>query len=300
MKWRYRLYSLLQMIWLFVAAGAFFVVDAGIADPYVPSSLLPSSRGTTAIAAVGLAFAGIVGFGRLRLRAWRSIGRQAGLSTDGSTIGPLGLLSSRSIEGSLFELFPEPDLTGAVDGRDVRVHTHTVSKGGGGDTGGTSQSYTLVEAKLDQSVEGGLMLGRGDAGSSEELTDVVPGRLETMAVGDGVVAVGADSEADARNLISGAAREALLAVDESESVVVGDPTDALVSAIPDEMEAVVGLIPGGGLESKLRDHPPFDPETVAINAKGQTLDPATLERKIRAVTAVADSVERAEAATPRV
>ena len=298
MRWRFTFYSLMQGGWLFLVAAGFVVVDIGLGDPFVPPALAQAARIDRGLATLGLAVVGVVGFGLLRRRAWRTIGRRAGLSTDPSTIGPLGLVSAKSIEGSLFELFPEPDLRGTVDGRDVRVHTYTVSTGGGED-GGNSESYTLVEASLAAPIEQGLMLGAGDPDSTEQLTDIVPAELETEALGDGLVVVGGpDAPARAQELLSGAARQALLDCQESGGVTVGDPTDAIVEAIPDEIGAFVGFVPGAELENSLRDHPPFDPETVAINAKGRTADPERLQDHVRAVAAVANSVEQATAATP--
>lgn len=286
MKWRYRLFAVMMVLWLPLMAAAFFAVDSGMAASYVPASLLPSSTETTAVGAAGLAVVGFVVFGRLRARTWRRIGREAGLQADGS-----GKLITRSGGHGLFTLMTTPDLAGTVDGRPVRVSTHKESTGSGEESG--SETHTIVEAELDGPPARSAILTLSDGAPIGDVAGFAPAELETTVDGN-VAVVGTGGESFVGEVLSDRARDRIQALGGSNEIVVGNPTDVFLDELSDEMGGLGGMVIGG-LRQKLEENSAFDSETVAISSSRRVLEPDELRRQAEAVAAVAAGVERAEA-----
>lgn len=278
---RVTLYGRLQALWFVLVVVGTVVVYAGLARPYVSPTVLPEGPATVGVV-FGGAIAGILVFGHLRRRAWLEMGRQMGFAP-----GSRSLVSSETSSSLPVSVFPLPDLEGSVDGRDVRVTTYKRHRGGG-DDGGSTESYTLVEAALCDPVETGLVVGRGSAPADDATADVVSGPVEFTAVDDEFGVVGEVSTDAAREILSGDARTALLDLDNLDGLTIGDPTDVFVGALPD---AAGAFLDASGLEAKLRDHPANDASTVSIKTEGVVSDPSRLQRQAAAVAAVAGRVD---------
>ncbi|MHB9286649.1 hypothetical protein ACKVMT_06370 [Halobacteriales archaeon Cl-PHB] len=287
MKWRYRLYATMMVLWIPLVVVGFALVETGQAAAYLPASLRQSSTETTALVAAGLALGGFLVFGWLRGRTWGRIAREAGLETDGS-----GSLITLSGGHGLFTLLTTPDLTGIVHGRPVRVSTHRVSTGSGEESG--SETHTIVATDLDGPPEESAILTTGPDGSVAGVTGFGPGEFDTTTIDDNFTVLGSGDEAAARELLSGRARDRLRALDTQEGVVVGNPTDVLLDSLADEMGSFGGMMVDG-LRTRLEEDSQFDPETVAISSEKRVLDPDELRAQAEAVAAVAEAVEQTTA-----
>lgn len=287
---RYRLYWGLQ--WL-LGVGATFAAAflfAGWGQAVFPDVELVGQPMLAGSLAAGVAVGSWYVFGRLRIRRWYAIGTQAGLTPDGSStvVSRVGTIVSGPRAVS-----PLPDLTGTVHGRTVRAKTYAVSEGSP-ETGSNSENFTVVEAELDGPTGMSAVLAPRAAGAATAL-DVLPGGLDMVTVDDEFSMVGDSSVAHAEEVLSARAREALLDLPAPVALYVGDPTDAVVSALPDEMGMVMSFA-AGALEERLREYPAFDADTVSTNNAGLLLDADELERQAEAVAAVAEAVERVDVA----
>ncbi len=263
-------YSLLMGVWFFLALGSGLAVVIGYAEPYVSLAEVPYGPPGVFGAMIAVIMLGGIVIGWLKKRSWRAAGRELGVEpTSGSLIGT-------------------PTLEGTIRGRTVRLSTYSVSTGGGG-RGSSSQTYTLVEAELAQPVERGFFLGP-DAGPTNSAETDVPDELRRKRIAGEYYATGEISKEAASRLLTNEVRDAFRAG--AGSVVVGDPTDAIMSLMPDGDDA--GLL-GGAVssltESAFRDQEGFEETTVAHTRKGLLLEPELLEPQIDAVVAVAEAYE---------
>jgi len=286
MELRYRLYSAGQILSLLVGVALAVAAYAGLVGAVAPGLVPTEQRTAVAGGVVALALAGWFVFGRLRVGRWAAIGEQAGLRPDE---GGFGSRVRTGIDVPI-SVDPVPDLVGTVRGRAVRATTYTVSTGASGDEGSTSKSYTVLQAELDDPTDSGIVLGPATDGPGSEMIDLLPGSVETVAVDDQFVAVGTDSEGAARDLLTPESRTALLALEEPTGVYVGDSTDIVMDALPEEMGAVMSLV-SGKIEERLRSHPANDAATVSIITQGLLLDPDRIERRLTAAAAVANAAQ---------
>lgn len=272
---KHSVYQLAILAWGLVTAAAVILVVSGNARPHVSPDVIPyggpGAFGLIAVVWLGGAFV----VGRLEASSWKQMGRRVGLA-------PVG----RS-------LFGKPDLAGTVDGRAVRAYTYSVKKGGG-DEGSSSVTYTVVEAELRAPESNGYVLAHGDA---ELVDDDVPEEIQRKDLGGAFFLIGDVSADDGRRLLTGRVQDALGGSSGPGAVVVGDPTDAVMSAFPDDV-GLLGSMVESGLRSKLEDRRSFAAGTAAHDGRGLILDPATLEARIAAVVATADAHEATSVEAP--
>lgn len=269
-----------------LAFGALVAVTGGFTEPYVSS---PSSTVTTV--GFGLAAAGLVG-GLLALRFveawhWEAVGREVGL-TPASTGLPRPELA-RDDDA----LIGKALLSGTVRGRAVRARVYTRSQDDGHDQGGRSATFTVVEADLEQRADEGVIVHSADGG----LTDIAEGAPDAH---DDWFAAFADDEAHAQALISGDAREALIAMEDFNHLFVGDARAVLHDAMPDVGDAVpdiggfsVGSMVQSGLESMVGGLAiDGDAQTVTHRMEDALLDAGEMERQVEAVVTAAETFEQ--------
>ncbi len=262
-----RFYDAAMFVWAVVVGGGSVAVAFGFTEPYLSASQLPGDPGQIFAGGVVAVILGAVVVQVLKVRSWRAAGREAGLSPG------FGLLRS-------------PDVTGTVGGRPVRAYTHSVRKGGSGESGGRSVTYTNVEAELDGPADVGVVVTPA-AGPSGSPLDVDLDEAQTAVSDDRLAAIGPEDAAEA--VISGRARQALLDLDEPGLVFVGDGADALVGALPDTGGSMMGSL----FETAIRKGVPGDASTVTTTDKGLEMDGDALRRRVEAVAAVADAFEGA-------
>jgi hypothetical protein len=289
---KYRVYSGLRVLSILVGFGGGVFLAAGFSEVVAPSLVTAGQRVPAGAAVFVAGMVAFVVFGRLRTRRWFAIGRAAGLTpTDGSSASGFDLRVGfgRSIFGG-----PHPNMVGEVNGRPVTVGTYTVKKSSGGEGGSSSKTYTIVDAELSAPTDVAAVLGVGEDASDLDTGEMLPGGLDAVSVDDRFVAVGNLDESQARRLLGGRAKNALLDIEDPSGLIVGDPTDAITSALPDDMGMAASFVVGK-LREKLQEHPAFDDTTVSRNNLGVLLDAGEMERQMAAVAAVADAVEGLDA-----
>lgn len=228
--------------WALVVFGGTVAVFSGRAAPVVTPETLPIGGPIGLFAfAGGLLVAGGVVIALLKRRAWRRAGRRANLEPEGG-----GLLGN-------------PALVGTANGRTVRARTIKRQTSGGGESGSSTSTFTVVEA-------------------------------ETV----GEFAVVSSSTELARDTLTARAKNELREPALLESVLVGNASDVLGEAVPDSDGFLTGPLTEG-IERKLRDEMAGDAGTVRVETKGTILDSEELARQIAAVAAVADGFESATA-----
>lgn len=256
------------------SVGALFLAYSGTAAPYVAPSQLPGTMGHAIAAAVGIAVGGLLVSRYLDRRAWKRTGRAAGLSPEGG-----GLLG-------------RPDLTGTVRGYPVRVHTYS-ARGGHNDT---SKTFTVVGTDLDDPVDWRAMVAHSSEEETADLGEIGGNRWIEV---DGEFGVwGPVSEAFARTLLTDEVRDALTALD--GGVAVGDVDQQVVGAmresIPDGADSMAAGIAQGMLEAATDVAGDGPAKRITVEDRGLLLDAAELERRVAAVTALREAVERTETA----
>lgn len=266
------LYHLANGVWFLAVAASLVLVVSGNARPYVSPDVIPYGALGAFGAAILLIVAGSYVIGRFEARDWTTMGRAVGLEPDG-----------RSLLG-------KPDLTGTVDGRAVSVSTYKVKRSSAGDEGSRSATYTLVEAALREQETDGYILGRGDAGS---LDDDIPHQVQRKDLEGECYVVGGVSADYGRTVLTGRVQDLLRESTAVDAVVVGNPVDAILSVLPDDV-GKLGSMVTSGFESKLEAKQSFDATTVSHNARGAVLDAETLQAQIDAVVVVAGAHEDAK------
>lgn len=289
MTTRHRLYAGAQIGWLILGIGAALAVFSGLAEQALPGLELSNQRGPLAAGAAVVAVAGWIVFGRLRIRTWHAVGREAGLQPDDSS----GLLSRATGRTGID---PLPDLAGTVDGRPVRVTTYSTSGGlGAGSSGGASRSFTVVKASLDEPTDESVVIAPSSDGADRGVAGMVPESVETAAVDDEFVVLGESAGERTGEVLPERARGALLDLGQG-GVTVGDPTDLILEEMMGGMAGELALLAGDGIEDALRSNPAFDASAVSVSTGGLLVDAETLERQAAAVATIADAVETRRAA----
>lgn len=268
-----------------LVGGTIVAAYTGVAEPFLTPSTIPGTPVQGFVAVGVAALVGIAGSAYLDRSAWKRTGRRAGLEPQAA-----GLVGNPP-EGNR-QLLPAPVLEGSAGGREVRARTYTVSTGSG--DSGSSTTYTVVETALSTPVEWTALFGHGPTVPGEGLSKL--GSMESTTV-DGEYTVAGEVPADVgREILDDRVREAL---DDLEGgVAVGDVQSATVDAMQESLEgaddSVAGTIAQGML--RLADDGEDGPSGwVRVRTEGLLLDSTELERRIEAVAAVAESVERHEA-----
>jgi hypothetical protein len=271
---RYHGYLLATVAWSVVAIGGTFLAYFGPGESYIDPALLPG-RGWRPVAAVPegpyvlgtavvLMGGGVLAIRFLRGLSWRWTGRRVGLSTAGVV---------------------NPDLAGSVDGRPVRVRRiarvkHTKSSGSG------KHPYTVVEAKLDESVDAGVMVDRteGDAGLLARLLGDGGGADELeLSAGGG----------DYGETLTRRARNALLGVTYFGRLSVGTAPDRRIDEMTAMRQSVAESVADRTFTPSVPGDVHDDPSWVTHETSGVMLEPRELRRQVEAVAAVAAAFDGA-------
>lgn len=258
--------------WAVAAAVGVVAAYGGHAEPYVSASQLPSGGVYMVGIIVASWLVGGVVIDRLRTFHWKAVGRAADLTPDG--IGLVG----------------EPDLTGTVEGRQVRARTRTEKVRTGGEGSTEKVKYTVVEADLAGPADRGLVVGRDDGSGGP----AGAAGVQAVDVGDGVVAVGTD-EAFAREALDRRSRAAIRSMGTDEDLNVGDAAGMMQSTLDEAMGDSGGGLFANTFAGMAFDEMAGDASTVTIEEKGLLLHAGELESRVQAVAAVADAFEDATA-----
>lgn len=252
-------------------AGGLLLTATGIAEPYVSASQLPLTRPQLIMAAFGLVFVGIFAAKYVDKRAWKQTGAAVGLTPDEIT------------------LIARQDLTGTVAGRPVRAYTYST---GTGRSGGPSRTYTVVEAELTEPVEWTAMVGAEDDWGTAEVPDI--GSSEAVTV-DGFVVWGDVPEAVAADLLTQRARNTL--ANFRAPISIGDTEQAMVGDMRAELDDAqgVGATVAEGMLSLAGDGDSGPTTHVNYETRGVCLDADELQRRVDAVTTMAEAVDQTSA-----
>lgn len=269
-------YSVATFLVFGVAIGGFMLVFTGETEPYVSLAELPGGPLGGFAAMIGTVLGGVLLIRQLKTRAFVSMGRQVSLKPEGG-----GLLGGK------------PVLTGCVRGRPVRVETYTVSTGSGGEAGGgSSQTHTVVQTELPKPTDVALLIAPSDQESRPGGIEQVPGSPTEIAIGDGFVSIGTESEDFASDVFSPRVRAAFKQLDRPGALQIGDLTETYVDMIPDMVTSFADAITIDDIVSRFRTQPNFDDSRVSVVTKGLLLDPDELERQLAVVLATVDSFEK--------
>lgn len=274
------------VLWLVVLplGAGLFVTSIGIAEPYASPSDLPGTEFQGVIAGFGVVVVGLILSGLLDVLAWRRVGARAGLSPEGF----VQLYSNPP--GGNWTFFAKPDLTGTVRGRRVRARTYTT----GGGRHSSSTTYTVVETDLETPVEWTAMIAPAGATEMDQMAGMETGGEDWTTI-DGEFGVwGTLSDAEAQDVLTGNVRTALTTLD--DGVVVGDVgrtvLNQMAAAVPEGSDSTSATIVSGALNAVGADGEAEPSRQVNHRERSLLLDPDELQRRARAVAAVADAVER--------
>lgn len=267
-----------------LASAGIGLAYTGMAEPYVSQSQLPGNPGLALAAVVVLFIGGAVVSGLLDRWAWKRTGRQAGLS-------PAGFQLLKKPPNGNRELVGNPDLVGTVRGRPVTARTYNTGSNRQGSS--PRKTHTVVETELDAPVDWTATFVSGGEGAAAELPDF--GSTEAAVV-DGDVAVWGEVPQDvAEAVVSDEVRSAL--ADLGSNVSVGNMGSHLLGSMRETVAGESGV--AASLAQGMLDAGSVNEQEgntrVEHREVGLLLDGGELERRMEAVAAVAESVERVEA-----
>lgn len=249
---------------------------AGMIESIVSPDQLPGQPVVGVGAILGVVVIGLLSSAYLDRRAWTEMGSSAGLTAGGGT----------RFAGGPPEKSDKPTLTGTVGGRPVRARTYST----GGSRNESSKTYTVVEAELDTPVDWHASFGF--EGVEEVPDDPGIDAAKTRTV-DGVGVRGEISEDDARAVLTREVREAVSAVE--GEVAVGDVTENVIDDVLDELDDGGGGMArtfAKGMLNAGSDGNDGPSRMVQHRDRGLLTNEETLRRRIDAVTALADAVDR--------
>jgi hypothetical protein len=255
---------------------------AGAIPGIVSPAQLPGPPPTALALIVGVLVLAAVVSGIMDRQAWTRAGESLGLTAGGSRFhSQPGKSGGSSIVG-------EPTLSGTAAGRPVRAWTYSTNRGGEG----SSKTYTVVEAQLQQPVEWTATFGSDIEGAApDHEIEAVQGRR----VGDVGVRGGVPDEV-AEAVVTGQVAEVVAGLE--EPVTVGDVQSSAVSGMMDALDDAddsMGATFAKGMLSMADDGEDGLSRTVEVRTRGLVLDRDALRQRINAVTTVADAVDRASA-----
>jgi hypothetical protein len=295
------LYKVAAVAWIGLVIWAGLAVGDGAAEPWLTISDFPGGSYGALIAAIGVAFAGLLVLRfiqeRHEAKQWEAAGRQAGLSPvgDGSSDGAL-------------------ELTGSIDGRPVTVrYVYRREKQGNegrhqsvrsdGDTSTHRVTYTIVEAELSGAADGGVIAspasrGGGSGGGSGMLG--IDDTSETDSGAEGVFAVAEDGlflkgtpPAAVEAVSEGQSGRALRAIRDFQIAAVGDASGVAARLT----EEAGGSMFGVGMGDAILKDIPSDETMVYVETMASIRDGDELRRFAEGAVAVADAFEEATART---
>lgn len=249
--------------WAALAALSVFVLFSGQAPSIISQAQLPQNPFILFGAAIGAIIPGWLFISYLETRSWQMAGRRANLKPAVAA-----------------GLFGKPDLIDSINGRTVRARI--VKR-----NGSSSETFTVVEAELNSPAEEGVLISPVGGGRTRGTATQIEIDPEFADVTDDQLAAVASSEALARSVLSGRARNALIEMGPFELVFVGDAADAFSERSQDMSDSRLG----SWFMAKVADRIPGDAETVSIETKGVVYDGDRLRRQAEAVAAVADAFE---------
>lgn len=214
---------------------------------------------------------------RIESAAWESAGNRLGLTPEAGTGG----------------LLRQPDLTGTVDGRPVRVSQHTRQQTTHGNNT-TNQLYTHIEVTIDPPAQKGVVVWKNTdtamfgSDGQDEILDMVDTETASVVDDDQFVAVG-HSDLCTQAVVSGAPRQALLDAETMGSVWVGDPSGAF-GGVQSELS---GVPMGDSLADAYQSAMSHDPSKATNKGTKSLLYGDDLEREVTAIVTVADAFEAA-------
>lgn len=243
---------------------------------------LPGSPAVGPVAIIVLGIFGLLMSQYLDKRAWKQMGKQAGLHAGGQ--------SQFSSRPPMLARGEKPTLTGSVNGRPVRAWTYTTGKR----KGRSSKTFTVVEAELDTPVEWHASFGTPEAveGPADHPIDSV-----NMQSIDGVKIRGDISGELARDVLTPRVKDAVTSIE--GEVAVGNITANIMSDVQETLDGDDGGMLGslaGGMLDMAGDAGEGPSRTVEHRGGGLLTEVSELERRIEIVTAVADAVDGTAAA----
>lgn len=188
-------------------------------------------------------------------------------------------------------IFGNGTYTGVIRGRPVRARTKKRKTGQSTEGGSNKTTYTITEADLRGATDRGILISRDNSDSGR--VDVGESTVDQTVINGEFVVTGAESEQFARELLTQEAREAIRALEESNSLTIGDAGEAVISELPAPDSKIAGFLTGK-LTENLATKLGGSATTVAIETKGTLGDSAELNRRITAVAAVADAFEESQ------
>lgn len=278
---KHKLYQLAIVVWGVVVFAVMILTISGNAQPFLSPDALPIDGPLqfVGVAAV-LVVLGALVILRLETNAWKTAGKQAGLSPRGG-----GLRS-------------KPGLIGTIDGREVRAHiVKREPSDGGKESGSSKTAFTVVETTLAEPTDRGLIVSSANGANLGPKS--VPADLSGQVRTVGDVAVVGESDTFARDVITPKAETELAKLESDANVNAGEAGDVIIEAIKASDSNLAGSMIGL-MESKIKERMSAGPETVGTERKGVILDGDNLKARAQAVVAVADGFENAIAATDEV
>lgn len=271
---RYRVVTVvLSGVTVFVAVVS-ILAYAGRTEPYLSTPPLFVGEFSPIVVIVAVALGSYLVVRRLRSRYWQTAGRGAHLTPEDNG------------------LFGATEFAGTVGGRPVSVQLHQESSGS---SGGGGRTYTVVSAELSARADDGVIVSPiGDDGPAVHPFEVED---EADVMDDQLAAVGG-SETATEAVITGRARDALLAVEDLNQVFVGDESVAFATLERD------GTIKGEDLDIRRSITKKYDDDydywgegtgdasTVTHLSRDLVLDPDRLRGQVEAAVTVADTFEK--------
>lgn len=270
---KHNLYQLAIIAWGVMVFGVVIFTISGNARQFLTPDQLPIEgplTGTGFVVILWVLGAGVIS--QFEKRSWKKAGKQAGLSPNSR-----GGVRSK------------PDLTGTVDGREVRARTVTRKVGGGDESGSDRQTFTVVETDLSGPSDRGLIVIGGTPAIEADDVPVVDLAGQTTTVG-GVAVLGELNDI-ARDVLTPRAQEAIQRAD-TITIHAGETADIYSNAVQEATGGIAGTFTDL-MEDEFADRIPGDAGTVSTEKEGVVLDRTELERRAQAVAAVADGFEDA-------
>jgi len=264
------------MVWILLVAAAAITSYTGNARPYIEPSQLPG--GTSSPEAYIFGAILVVGFGGAALIAvssgdpWKEMAEQTNLTLDDSGVTGNGTYS------------------GAVDGRQVRARIDR-RKTGNSEGGSNYTSYTITEADLDSSFDEGIILRRETSPANRMDAEGTP--ISQTVIDGEFVLTGVESEQFAREILTQDVREAVRAVEDFETLTIGDASELVAETLPSMGDSMVGSLLQDKFEQAMTSDVGGSPRTAGIETTGVIGNASELNNRIAAVGAVANAFEDA-------
>jgi hypothetical protein len=249
----------------------------GLIESLVSPTDLPGPTAVGPIAILGVGIVGLVSSQYLDKRAWKEAGKQVGLRADGQ--------SQFSGGPPMMARGKKPTLTGSVNGRPVRAWTYKTGQGEGVST----KTFTVVEAQLETPVEWHAAFGTPSAVDGPADHPIDSANMQSIA---GMQIRGDISEDLAREILTPRVNDAVSSVE--GEVAVGNITANLMNDMQEALDGDDGGMLGSladGMLDMAGDSGEGPSRTIEHRSRGLVTDASEFQRRIQAVTTVADAVD---------